>query len=50
MRAKAVAENDAQLEAIGNEKMEEWKVLRAKRQESNSDANRSGRRAPRNIR
>ncbi|HHX31988.1 MAG TPA: hypothetical protein GX712_05300 [Bacteroidales bacterium] len=51
MRAKAVAENDAQLEAIiGNEKMEEWKVLRAKRQESNRDANRSGRRAPRNIR
>ena len=51
MRAKAVAENDAQLEAIiGKEKLEEWKELRTKRQETNRDANRSGRRAPRNIR
>ena len=46
MRAKAIAENDAQIEAIiGKEKLEEWKELRAKRQDSIRDVNRSGRRA-----
>ena len=47
MRTKAVTENDAQLEAIiGKEKMEVWKELRTKRQDSIRDINRSGRRAP----
>lgn len=47
MRTKAVAENDAQIEAIiGKEKMEAWKELRNKRSESNRDVNRNGRRAP----
>lgn len=51
LRAKAVAENDAQIEAIiGKEKMKEWKELRTKRQESRRDVNRSERRAPRNGR
>ena len=49
MRAKSVAKNDAQIqEIIGKEKMERWKELRTKRQESNRNANRSGRRAPGN--
>ena len=47
MRAKAVAENDAQLEAIiGKEKLEEWKELRTKRQDSIREVNRRGRRTP----
>lgn len=47
LREKNIAENDAQLEAIiGKEKIEQWKEIRAKRQESNRDVNRSGRRAP----
>lgn len=51
MRAKAIAENDAQIEAIiGKEKLEEWKELRTKRQDSIRDVNRSGRRATGNRR
>ena len=47
MRAKAVTENDAQVEAIiGKEKMEVWKELRTKRQDSIRDINRSGRQVP----
>lgn len=47
LRAKTQEENDAKVEAIiGKEKMKAWKDIRAKRQESMRDANRSGRRAP----
>lgn len=48
LRDKAVAENDAELEAIiGKEKMEQWKQYRADRQKEMRDSNRTGRRAPR---
>lgn len=51
MRNKAVAENDAQLEAIiGKEKLDTWKELRTKRQDSIRDINRSGRRMPNGTR
>lgn len=45
LRTQAVAENDAQLEkVIGKEKLEQWKEIRAKRQDVNRSTNRSGRR------
>jgi hypothetical protein len=45
LRAKEIAENDAELEKIiGKEKMEQLKKYRADRQKEMSDTNRSGRR------
>lgn len=49
LREQAVAENDAELEAIiGKEKMEQWKQFRAERQkEMRNNSNRPGKGAPR---
>lgn len=48
LREKAIAENDAELEAIiGKEKMEQWKQFRAERQKEMRNPNRPRRQATR---